>query len=76
MLGGEKSTNPVYVGLTMPLLYVESIDEAVVSLRTQGELNSLVTRLDEDGMEAVQLEVAKAYPAKSQLEQKTDLKNA
>lgn len=76
MLGGEKSTNPVYVGLTMPLLYIESIDGAVVTLRTQGELDALVMKLGEEGMEAVQLKVQEAYPPKSLLDQKTELKNA
>lgn len=47
-------TNAGYISMCMPLIYVASINgEHVSSIRTKGEVEALVQRLDEDGLVAV-----------------------
>ena len=47
-------TNAGYISMCMPLIYVASIDgDPVSAIRTKGEVEALVQRLDEDGLVAV-----------------------
>lgn len=51
---GESARNEIYVGMTMPVLFVAQIDEhALPPLRTKTEIEALIQRLDDHGMEAV-----------------------
>lgn len=47
-------TNAGYIHMCMPLIYVAAIDgDSVSPIRTKGEVEALVQRLEEDGLVAV-----------------------
>lgn len=47
-------TNAGYIHMCMPLIYVAAIDGDTISpIRTKGEVEALVQRLEEDGLVAV-----------------------
>lgn len=51
---GASAKNEVYMGMVLPLLYVAAIDEhAVGQPASKGEVEALIQRLDEAGIEAV-----------------------
>jgi hypothetical protein len=53
-VAGETAKNEVYMGMVLPLIFVTAIDEeAVYQPTTKLQLEALITRLDEDGIEAV-----------------------
>lgn len=53
MVGGELAANRVYMSMILPTLYVISIDgDAVTQPKTKLQLDALISRLDEDGMNA------------------------
>ena len=74
MIGGEASTNPVYMAMVMPLLYIESIDDDPVTMLNDRHLDALITRLDEDGVTAVQEAVTKHFGAPDPDADKANLK--
>jgi hypothetical protein len=54
LVGGEQAKNEVYMQMVMPVIYVTEIDGvAVFPPQTQAELNKIIERLDEDGLQAV-----------------------
>lgn len=76
MVGGEAATNPVYMGMVLPLLYVESIDADPVIIGSERALDALITRLDEDGIAFVQQKVSENFGGeKASEEKKDDAKN-
>lgn len=51
---GEVAQNQVYMGMVLPLIFVVAIDgEPVVQPASKAEVEALIARLDEDGIEAV-----------------------
>ncbi|MDB6104042.1 MAG: hypothetical protein JWO52_4041 [Gammaproteobacteria bacterium] len=51
---GEVAENRVYMRMALPLLYVTDIDgEAVVSIMKKSELEALIQRLGDEGLETV-----------------------
>lgn len=51
---GSTATNQVYMAMVMPLIFVTAIDGVPVAQPTsKSEVNALISRLDEDGIEAV-----------------------
>ena len=54
ILGPEVSKNHTYINMVLPLLYVESIDgDAVEFPMHKSEVEVLIKRLDDEGIEAV-----------------------
>lgn len=54
MLGGAAAANQVFVNMVLPVTFVVAIDgESVSRCTTRNELDALIQRLDEDGIEAV-----------------------
>lgn len=53
-VGPETAANQTYMQMIQPLLYLGAIDDAVVVLpQTKLELEALITRLDDDGLNSV-----------------------
>jgi hypothetical protein len=51
---GDTARNEVYMAMTLPLLFVAALDgEVVIRPNTKPELEALIQRLDEDGIQAV-----------------------
>ncbi len=51
---GDSAKNEVYTAMVMPLLFIASIDDDnISSLRSKLEVEALIQRLDEHGLEAV-----------------------
>jgi len=64
---GRSAQNQVYMGMVLPLLFVGSIDgAAVVPPATKGEVEALITRLDEAGIQAVMLGVQQHFTEDSE----------
>lgn len=56
---GDTASNQTFVNMVLPLLFVEAIDgEPVHRITKRSELDALIQRLDEDGIEAVMTGVA------------------
>ncbi len=53
LLGADTSANQTYLGMVMPLLYLQKIDGEVMNFANQRELDGLIHRLDEDGVIAL-----------------------
>jgi hypothetical protein len=54
MLGGAAAANQVFVNMVLPVTFVVAIDGDPVSrITTRSELDALIQRLDEAGIEAV-----------------------
>ncbi|WP_331693489.1 hypothetical protein [Pandoraea sputorum] len=55
---GDSAKNEAYMAMVMPLLFVGAINgDAVPPLRTKSEVEALIQRLDDAGVEAVMLGV-------------------
>jgi hypothetical protein len=53
-VAGESAKNEVYMSMVLPLIFVTSIDgDLVLQPTTKLQLEALITRLDEDGIETV-----------------------
>lgn len=51
---GESAKNQVYVGMVLPIIYVGEIDgDPIMSPTTKPQVEALIQRLDEVGLEAV-----------------------
>ena len=73
---GPTASNEVYVRMCMPLLYVGSIDELEITPMTlKAEVEALIQRLGEDGVEAVMAGVQKHYGKSDPKADKERLKN-
>lgn len=61
---GETAKNQVFMGMVFPLLFVAAIDGAVVvKPGSRAELNALIERLDDDGIQAVMTGVTENFGA-------------
>jgi hypothetical protein len=73
---GDTAQNQVYMGLVLPLIFVSDIDgEAVVLPTRKSEVEALIQRLDEDGIEAVQQGVVEHFKASTPEQDKAAVKN-
>lgn len=58
VVGADTAANQTYMMMIMPLLFVQEIDgETVMFPNSELELEALIQRLDDDGVEAVALGV-------------------
>lgn len=65
---GEAAENRVYLGMCVPLLYVVSIDgDPVPQPSTKLQLEALIGRLDEAGLNAVQAGIAEHFQKKDEV---------
>jgi hypothetical protein len=73
---GESAKNQVYMGMVLPLLYVTGInDDKLPALSTKREVEALIQRLDEAGIEAVMKGVQENFGAPDPEADKAALKN-
>lgn len=55
---GETASNETYMGMALPLIYVAAIDGDMISpLSSKVNVEALISRLDEPGIEAVMMAV-------------------
>lgn len=73
---GDSARNQTYMGMVLPLIYVVGIDDqALPQPRTKLEVESLITRLDDDGIEAVMNGVTANFGTSSAAADKEAIKN-
>lgn len=74
---GDAAKNQVYVGMMLPMTYVSEIDgRAIAYPNSERELEALITRLDEEGVNAVMNGVAQHFGGQADPEAaKADIKN-
>ncbi len=73
---GDTAKNEVYTRMALPLIYVAEIDgDALVPITRKSELEALIQRLDEAGIEAVMAGVAENFGTTDPEKDKADLKN-
>jgi hypothetical protein len=59
---GDSASNRVYLAMCLPLMYVADIDGVPVHLpATKREVEALFQRLDEDGLESVNMGIAEHF---------------
>lgn len=64
---GASASNQVYMGMILPLLFVAAIDgDAVAEPGTKGEVEALIKRLDEAGVQAVMIGVQEHFAVTDQ----------
>ena len=75
-LGPETSKNQVYMGMVLPLIFVAEIDgDTVFFPSNKREIEALIQRLDEDGIEAVMKGVEEHFKKADPEADKAALKN-
>jgi hypothetical protein len=53
-IGAQAAENTVYVSMVLPLIYIASIDDDLLTMPVNKlQIDGLITRLDEDGIAAV-----------------------
>ena len=73
---GDSSTNQTFMGMVLPLIYVTAIDdEPLPRFTKRSEMDALIQRLDEHGINAVMEGVAKNFGAPDPEKDKAALKN-
>lgn len=61
-VGPDTAKNQVYMGMVMPIIFVTAIDgDPVYPPANFREVEALIQRLDDDGMEVVMAEVSKRF---------------
>lgn len=76
LVGGETALNQVYMGMVMPLIFVQLIDGDVAPMpQTERELEALIERLGEDGIEAVMKGVVEHFDQADAAKVRADVKN-
>jgi hypothetical protein len=76
MLGGTAASNSVFVTMVLPLIYVTAVDGDPISRITKrAELDALIQRLDDDGVEAVMRGVSESFGQRDPEAEKAALKN-
>lgn len=75
---GESSSNRVYLAMVMPLIYVAAIDDSPVpGISNKSQLEALIQRLDNHGLEAVTNGIQENFAPPSSPEQsKETIKNS
>ena len=73
---GNTAANQTYVGMVLPLIYLSEIDGVSVPQPvSKRELEALIQRLDEDGIEAVSTNVMQSFGKSDPDADKAALKN-
>lgn len=74
---GEAAKNSVYVGMILPLTYISHINGLSVVMNSEREIEALITRLDDDGVNAVIESVTENFGVAPETadEAKEELKN-
>lgn len=74
---GDLAQNRTYMAMVLPLIYVASIDDAIVPPMSQkSHVEALIGRLDEDGIAAVAEGIAANFGVQTPEEDKAALKNS
>lgn len=73
-LGNEAASNQTYVGMVLPLLYVESIDRSPAPTASKRQIEALIERLGDEGIEAVGNGVIEHFGRRSPDEERAELK--
>lgn len=60
-LMGDSAKNVVYMNMILPLIFVTSIDGDPVAKSTKAQIEALIQRLDDEGVEAVAEAVQKNW---------------
>lgn len=75
LVGGEAAMNPVWMNMTMPLIYVAGIDDSpVFSPVKRIEIDALIERLGRDGIAAVSKGVAEKWGKKDPAKEVDEVK--
>ncbi len=73
---GDRSSNKGYMAMVMPLIYVTSIDGSPVNMpNTQREIDALIQKLDDAGVEAVMNAVMEHFGEQDIEAKKAEIKN-
>ena len=74
---GDVAQNPVYVGMVLPIIFVTEIDGDPVSPpRSKIQVEALISRLDESGINAIAAAVQENFGVSADAEEtKTAIKN-
>lgn len=76
MVGGEAAANQVYMAMVMPLIFVQQIDDALVPTpQTERELEALIERLGEEGIEAATMGVHEHFGGLDPAKLRDEVKN-
>lgn len=76
LVGGDTAMNQVYMGMVMPLVFVQYIDGDIVPMpQTERELEALIERLGEDGIEAVMKGVVENFDQADAAKVRDEVKN-
>lgn len=76
IVGGELAKNQVYMSMILPLIYVAEIDgDPVLFPASKRELDALIQRLDEDGIETVAAEAREKFGRTDPQADKEAIKN-
>lgn len=76
IVGAEAAKNDVYMSMVLPLIYVSEIDDKPLPQpRSKAEVDALIQRLDEAGIEAVMKGVQEAFGNADPEADKAVLKN-
>jgi hypothetical protein len=73
---GETAKNQVYTAMVLPLIYVSEIDgDAVFQPTSKREIEALIQRLEDDGIEAISAAVMENFGKSNSDADKAALKN-
>jgi hypothetical protein len=73
---GDSASNQIYMNMVLPLIYVTQIDDDVLpALGSKREVESLIQRLDEDGISSVIQAVQDNFGTRNPEADKQALKN-
>lgn len=62
IVGGDVARNDVYMGMALPLFWLVEIDgEAIYPPTTKAELEVLIKRVEEEGIEAIVLGISEHF---------------
>lgn len=75
MLGGESAANATYVSMVVPLMFITAIDDDdAIVMDTRRQLDALISRLGEEGIQAVMTKVAEVWPPVDPQEEREAIK--
>lgn len=72
---GDSAKNAVYMNMILPLIFVASIDGDSVAKATKAQIEALIQRLDDEGVEAVAEAVQKNWGKQDPEADQAALKN-
>ena len=73
---GESAGNSTYMSMILPLIYVKSIEGAIVpNIHKKAHIEALIQRLDDDCINAVMKAVSELYGSQDPEADKATLKN-